>query len=663
MKAALLLVDLQSDFLNRDGLVPDRESVLKGTVAWLRHFREAGLPVMHVRTVVQSDGTDRMPHWMESGTWLCVDGSAGAEAPAELAEQEREEIFPKTFYSGFENPALSDALDAARVDTVVVAGLYTHACVRATALDAYARGYRVQIAGDAVASAEPVHAELSLDYLAKRGIERVDLCEVSRLTSDGPLLSSGRSKVWELRNPARCAEVLDQVPIMGIDEAKRSTARAEHRQRRWAAIPLVRRKDQLARWVEGIAARRPEFVAQIVLDVGKPIVYAEAEFGYALDLLRHTLETLEKEANADQGKGFKVRYAPVGTVGIITPWNNPLAIPVGKIAPALAWGNGVVWKPALPGTRIARLLLQVLRDVSPEAPLELLTGDDSTGSALLISGALDAVSFTGSTRRGAIVAGLFSDRRKPLQAELGGNNAVIVAADADMNIVASLLAPALFGFSGQRCTAPRRVIVERSHRGVLERALLERIAELRVGEPTDAAVQVGPLVSTARQEQMARIVANADGRPLCGGNAPGDLTHGAWFLPTLIGDPSPDAAVVQKESFGPIAVLMSADDISHALQLSNAVRHGLVTTVFSENERVIRKVMNDAQSGIVAANVAPVPIAADAPFVGWKESGFGPPEHGRWDREFYTKSQARYPNGVELRHRPQGPRRPPTPLR
>ncbi len=642
MTTALLLVDLQHDFLDRDGLVPEKARIVECVSTWLARFRMAGLPVMHIRTQVKTDGSDRMPHWIERGIWQCVAGSHGAMPPPELVEQVGEPVLFKTFYSGFDEPTLDRTLRAMGVDTVVVAGLYTHACVRATALDAYARGYTVLVAADAVGSPEVEHAAISLEFLAARGSTMVDIGWAVSLIPDPPAVAASREAVWEHRNPAQCDVVLGEVPIMDAAAVRRVAAKLASERRAWARLPLGERKARLEAFGKHLESRRNAFIEAIVLDVGKPLTYAAAEFDYALKLLQHTLGTLTSEGETQAGHGYSVHYAALGTVGIITPWNNPLAIPIGKLAPALAWGNAVAWKPALPATRIARMVLKALHQAAPEAAADLVTGDASSGQFLLTHGGLDAATFTGSTRQGKVVAGLFRDRQKPLQAELGGNNAVIVAADADQSAVAATLTPALYGFAGQRCTAPRRLIVDASRRVEFEQALLAQIAGLPIGLPADPGVHVGPLVSRERQQLMASIVRESDGRLLYGGSVPAGFSEGAWFLPTLIGDPSPTSPVVVEESFGPIAVLMSCNGMEDALRLANSVRHGLVTSIFSEDETLISRVLENAESGIVAVNRAPVPIAAEAPFLGWKDSGIGLAEHGRWDRDFYAKPQARY---------------------
>jgi nicotinamidase-related amidase len=171
MRAALVLVDLQHDFLDRTGLVPPPEPLTAAVAGLLSGCRQRRLPVIHVHTVVSPDGHDRMPHWIRSGTWTCVEGTRGAQPPAAVAPAAGEPVVRKPYFSGFGNPRLDELLRGASVDTVVVAGIYLHGCVRSTVLDAYERGYTVWVADEATGSTEPEHAARSRAWLATRAAE------------------------------------------------------------------------------------------------------------------------------------------------------------------------------------------------------------------------------------------------------------------------------------------------------------------------------------------------------------------------------------------------------------------------------------------------------------------------------------------------------------
>jgi alpha-ketoglutaric semialdehyde dehydrogenase len=369
-------------------------------------------------------------------------------------------------------------------------------------------------------------------------------------------------------------------------------------------------------------------------------VEARAEFGYAMDLLGHAIESFAQEEMPQARTGVLVRHRPVGNVALVTPWNNPLAIAVGKLAPALAWGNTAVWKPALPGTRIARAVVDALEAAGLGGAVQLVTGGEETGRHLVRHPGIDAVSFTGSLAAGRAVAATCGATGRPLQAELGGNNAVIVMGGIDIDAVAAEVAAAAFSFSGQRCTAPRRLIVDGSIRGRFEAALVAATRALKIGDPGDESTRIGPVTS---QERIAGLVSSpSGGRVLCGGGIPAAFAQGCWIEPAIVADPDPDSAIVREESFGPVAVLLEADGIEGALALANGVEHGLVASLFSNDPGHRDLFLREAQAGMLAINQARPAFDAAAPFGGWKRSGVGPPEHGRWDREFYARAQAVY---------------------
>jgi acyl-CoA reductase-like NAD-dependent aldehyde dehydrogenase len=319
---------------------------------------------------------------------------------------------------------------------------------------------------------------------------------------------------------------------------------------------------------------------------------------------------------------------------------------VGKLAPAIAFGNGVIWKPAHQAARSSLLVFECLREAGlPRDLVTLVFGDAETARALIAAAAVSAVSVTGSLQTGRSAAALCAHHAKPLQAELGGNNAAIVLADCDIEAQAEGFALAAFGFAGQRCTATRRFIVERGIEARFLAALLAAVAGLRVGDPEASATQVGPLISPEQRRRVSAALELAiaeGGRMLCGGAAPAGLDAGCYLAPTVVSGLGPQAHLVREESFGPVAVVLPANDLEHAIELANDVEQGLVAGVFTHDPASRARCAEALEAGIL--NFAPGPLAVhpDAPFQGWKASGIGPPEHGIWDREFYARPQAVY---------------------
>lgn len=675
MYAALLLIDLQNDFLECRGLFPEIARLIPRVERLLAGFRLGKLPVFHVRTIVKRDGSDRMPHWKARGHWACVEGTRGSLPPDALAPADHEAVIRKHFYSGFESGELQQALQSNGVDTVILAGVYTHGCIRSTALDAYALGYAVWIAEDCVASAEQAHAQVSRRWLSERAmpfspslriLKELELAaEPAGRETNAPAPAAHFGGLWrDARdlprwrhfNPADSGELLTEVPCADAGLVDAAVQTASQAQADWANSSVATRLQALGAWAKALEAGLDEFMRLMMREIGKPLTDAKEEMHRAIAHIAATVRLLESVP--DQGgpasKHFSVYGRPLGTIAIITPWNNPLAIPAGKIAPALAFGNGIVWKPALPTSRIAMALIESLNQAGfPPSLIAVLFGDGETAQAIIAHPKTSAVSFTGSTKAGDQVASLCGLLRKPLQGEFGGNNAAIVSEDADLDLAAKSISASAFSFAGQRCTATRRIIVEASIRDAFLKRLRSEVGRLILGEPADPATQVGPLISDAHRNRVMAAVAHsltADrGRLLCGGAVPPGWSHGNWYLPTLIDRIAPEAPIVQEETFGPVAVIETAAGFEHALQLCNGVRQGLVASVFTRDEGLQRRFALAAQAGLLRINPETFPVHPDAPFLGWKASGVGPPEHGRWDLEFYTRPQVVYGAIAKLR--------------
>jgi acyl-CoA reductase-like NAD-dependent aldehyde dehydrogenase/nicotinamidase-related amidase len=639
----LILIDLQRDFLDRGTLVPPETAMVERVAALLRAFRECGAPVFHAQTLIRPDRSNRMPHWQAGDSSACIEGTAGAMAPASIAPIAGEIVLAKPFFSAFSHPALAPSLAAHRIDTVVLAGIYTHACVRDTATDAYRLGFQVLIARDAVASTDPAHADSTLAWLEGRAASGLD---ADRIIAQMKASSDSRrthAPCIPHRNPSRWNEVVAEVPVADAREIEERAQLLAAALPDWQAFEFMERRQRLSAWAESLAAARALLVAGIIRDVGKPRADAEAEIDFGLALLRHIV-ALEMD-EGDPAAATRVRLRPHGLVGIITPWNNPFAIAVGKIAPALLFGNAVLWKPAVAGWTIAQQVHALLSQSGLGRWVALIGGEADTGRRLAECPAVRALAFTGSIEAGRELGVMCGQRQIPLQAELGGNNAVWVAGDCDVPRTANRLARAMFSFCGQRCTAPRRIIVAAGIRQAFEAALVTEIQALRLGEPGQPGVHLGPLLSRARQQRMVgltRAALESGGKLLCGGRIPPGWDHGCWYEPTLIGDPAADSRVVQEEAFGPVAVLQTALDPDRAVALCNGVRHGLVATLFSNDRGIQEKFLAGVEAGVLSINQTPLATDPAAPFGGWKASGVGIPEHGRWDREFYTRPQAVY---------------------
>jgi len=617
MTRALVVVDVQADFLRAPGLEPPAEALVAHAGELLFAWRAAGLPVVHVRTWIRDDA-ERMPHWRAAGVRRCVAGTPGAEAPIALRPIAGEAVIDKTGFDAFMSGQLAAALAAVGASGVVVAGVHEHACVRALALGAYERGLDVVVAEDAVASDDPLHAALSRRWLAARAARFRPVAQI----------------------------VKGLVDDVAADDLDAIVARARAAQRAWREAPV----DERAALLEAIAARleaeAEALAALIVTTVKKPVRMARAEVARAAELSRVAARHAGDAADAPRGPGSRARWRPLGVVAALTPWNNPLAIPLGKIAPALAFGNAVVLKPAPRGQVVAEVLLATLaRAGLPVELVGLARGGAEVGRRLLEHAGVDGASVTGAYPTGVAAMALAGRRHLPLQAELGGNNAAIVWSSVEGEAAAEVareLVAGAFGFAGQRCTANRRVIVPRAALEAWLVRLEAAMAALVWGEPEDPDTVMGPLVDAEAAVRVMAAVTRAwrDGHPVI--TRAGGPTGPGHAPPVIVVCEDRAHPIVLQETFGPVLVVQPAVDFDEALALQDGVAQGLVAALFGGSPVERARFLAEARAGVLKLDRATSDADAHAPFGGWKASGLGPAEHGPHDRDFYTRVQAVY---------------------
>lgn len=619
MRTCLISIDLQRAFLDDPALEPAAGSVLAGAAAWLERFRDGGLPVVHVRTTLPRDGGSALPHWDERRRLDFAPGAAGWRFAREAEPREGEGIVEKTRYSGFESGSLRDLLGELGVQEVVVIGIHLHGCVRSTALDASAAGLRVDIGVDATASNDPAHAAATRRWMGARGFR-------FRALDDGEA-----TRTPEVGQPAAAA------------------ARAAAGFLAWSAEPTERRVallEPLARLLRGESDRLAELMAR---EVGKPMQEGLAEIGYAIDLVEQSLARVSDERLVTPDG--EARRAPHGPVLLVTPWNNPIAIPIGKIVPALALGNTVVWKPSPLAGDASDALHDLIGGLSlPNGALERVDGGAREVESLVAGGCIRAVSLTGSLEAGRALQHLCAARMIPLQAELGGNNAAIVCGDADIERAAGEIATAAFSFAGQRCTATRRAIVLREAYEAFVEALRARLEDLRPGDPRFEATGFGPVVSPGAAVRIERTLARAAAegaavwRPRWAGEDSFAEMRGAhpFVAPALVEDAPPRSEVVGEETFGPVLVLIPAATLDAAIASANEVPQGLAASIHTRSPEAIARFTRDVRAGVLEVNRSTAGASASLPFGGVGLSSVGAPEHGPGDVEFYTRWQAIY---------------------
>jgi aldehyde dehydrogenase (NAD+) len=332
---------------------------------------------------------------------------------------------------------------------------------------------------------------------------------------------------------------------------------------------------------------------------------------------------------------------PLGVVALITPWNFPIAIPLWKAAPALAFGNTVVLKPAETSSHIATLLAETaLAAGIPSGVFNVVLGAGATvGAALVEAPEVRAVSFTGSGAVGARVAVAAASRNIRYQTEMGGKNVVIVMPDADLAQAASLTAAGAMRYAGQKCTATSRVVVAREVEDDFLRQLRAQVESLPLGPVTDAKAAVGPLISGTQRDAIRNVLRDVNAETVFEHRIPdsAEFAHGNFFGPIVVRGGDPDGVLAQKELFGPVLATFAADDLDHAIALANNASYGLSASLFTRDLRTALRYIDRIHVGLVRVNGDTTGVDPHAPFGGMKGSSSGSREQGPAAREFYTE--------------------------
>jgi acyl-CoA reductase-like NAD-dependent aldehyde dehydrogenase len=451
-------------------------------------------------------------------------------------------------------------------------------------------------------------------------------------------------------NPAAPGEHVATVSLAGPEIAAEAVEAAAIAFAAWRGTPPPARGDVLRRAADLVDERAEAIGHDLAREEGKTLGEAIGETRRAAAILRYYAgQTLEPDGETYPSHSsltfLYARREPLGVVAAITPWNFPIAIPAWKIAPAIAFGNTVVWKPAeivpLTSTHLAAALVDA---GLPDGVLNLVLGRGSViGDALVTHDRVDAVTFTGSNAVGRAMQLKATEAGKKVQLELGGKNPAVVLADADLELAAEHVARGAFLSAGQKCTATSRVIVERP---VVEE-LGERLAALArswpVGDPLDAATKVGPLSSQAQLETVSGYLELAEreaARVLAGGGRPD--AAGYFVEPTVLADLQATSRVVREEIFGPVAALLPAGSYEEAVALANDTPFGLTAALFTRDLAKALSFARDVRAGVVKINQESAGLEFQAPFGGMRESSSGTREQGKVARDFFTQWKTVY---------------------
>ncbi|MCX6363707.1 MAG: aldehyde dehydrogenase family protein [Actinobacteria bacterium] len=456
---------------------------------------------------------------------------------------------------------------------------------------------------------------------------------------------------FETLDPAHAGEVLGTFPSATAADAAQAVAAAAEAFPAWAATPAPARGAILFRAAELLDERFDDIATSLTREEGKTLAEARGEVTRARDILRYF-----------GGEGWRVggdvlppntpnsmlfsRREPLGVVAAITPWNFPIAIPAWKIAPALVYGNAVVFKPASATPLTALRLVECLVDAGlPAGVLNLVTGSGGTvGGALAGDPVVRGLTFTGSHAIGAGIYARAAEHFTRVQLEMGGKNPTIVLDDADLDLAVRLAVMGGFGLTGQSCTATSRVIVEDGIADRFAAALAEAAAALRVGDGLAEGVQMGPAVSAdqlATDLEYVRIAKDEGAELLTGGGPAGEGGH--FVQPTIFDGVDVHSRLAQEEVFGPVVGIIRARDLDDALFKANAVGYGLAAGVVTNDLRRALTFVDRIEAGVVKVNEPTTGLALQAPFGGFKQSSANTfKEQGPAALEFFTRTKTVY---------------------
>ena len=453
-------------------------------------------------------------------------------------------------------------------------------------------------------------------------------------------------------NPSNLDDVVAHYPKGGEAEVNEAVKAARAAFPAWSEASPEVRSDVLDKAGTIIMSRAKELGTLLSREEGKTLAEGTGEVMraarilkyFAGEALRRHGQTLESTRPAVDAATYR---EAVGVFGLITPWNFPIAIPAWKSAPALAFGNTVVLKPATPTPAIAHALASILIEAgAPPGVFNLVIGGGDVGRAIVNHPDIDGLSFTGSQGVGASVAEGAAKRQARVQLEMGGKNPLVVLDDADLDRAVMCAIDGAFFSTGQRCTASSRIIVTEGIHDRFVEAMAEKAKSLRVGDALDPNTQIGPAVSEDQLAQNLRYVKIAreeGGRVVTGGEEPLKLDkRGYYMAPTVIADTAPEQTINREEVFGPVASTVKVKNYDEALEIANRGQFGLSAGIVTNSLKYSRDFRRRVRAGMVMVNLPTAGVDYHVPFGGTRKSSYGAREQGFAAVEFYTQTKTVY---------------------
>ncbi len=429
-------------------------------------------------------------------------------------------------------------------------------------------------------------------------------------------------------NPAT-EEVVGEFKIFDKKDVSKTVKAAKKAFKKWKKTDISEREEIIKKFSDVLNQKKKEVAELVSKEMGKPIKESEGEVDGSIEELKWFVSETKKFIQDEDVKldeenvSAKIRFEPIGVVGLITPWNFPIDCPVWKIIPALLTGNTVVFKPSELSTFCGLKIGKLLKEAGiPEDVFNVITGDGRTGKHLVAS-KVNMISFTGSSKAGKDVLSRGGKRLKKTVLELGGSDPFIVFDDAIFEQAVNAAVFGRFLNCGQVCTAAKRIFINKKIYDQFVESFVEKIKKLKVGDPLDRSTEIGPIVSKEQLEALERQVKDAvdkGAKVLCGGKR--IEGKGYFYEPTVLTDIQKNMLVLREEVFGPVASVLSFKTIREAIKLANNTNYGLGASVWTQNNKTAEEMMKFIESGMIWINEFGTPYA-DCPQGGIKESGIG----------------------------------------
>lgn len=465
----------------------------------------------------------------------------------------------------------------------------------------------------------------------------------------GTWVAAKSGAVFESINPATEA-VLATAPDSSADDVAAAVDAARQAYNGWRLTPAPRRGEILFRVAELLRDRKEAIARLMTQEMGKIIAETRGDVQEAIDMAYYMggegRRLLGYTAPVEMPNKFGMALRDsVGIVGLVTPWNFPVAVPSWKMLPALIAGNVVVWKPSEETPAVSAAFAKVFEDAGlPAGVLNLVTGAGDTGDALVSHPDVRIISFTGSTTTGLQVYTKAAGLGKKVTLEMGGKNAIIVMDDANLDLAIDAITWSAFGTTGQRCTATSRLIVQKGIKPRLVDALIAKAKSLKLGDGLDDGVDVGPLVNQKALDKVSGYmdVARQDGVKILTGGQRASVEKGFFFEPTLFDGVQRGMRVEQEEIFGPVLSIVEVDSLEEAIDVNNQVKYGLSSSIFTENVNAAFRAIRDLTTGIVYINHGTTGAEIQFPFGGTRGTGNGMREAGQAGLDSFTEWKSVY---------------------